>query len=98
MEEPQSSPRKHTVTFSDVPKASTSATTEDAPLTQEILAQMASALDKVATTFTTTATQLRDTKETQNRTLEELAQLRRVVEKLLEDVLVLVEKDKASKG
>ncbi|PIS54120.1 hypothetical protein CJI97_003818 [Candidozyma auris] len=100
--EPQSSPSK-TVTFSDMPRLSTSATTDttatgtdDGPSTQEILAQMASALDKVATTFSTTAAQLKDSKETQQRTLDEVAQLRQVVQKLQKDVHLLLERDRKS--
>lgn len=95
--EPQSSPTKRSVTFSDAPRLSTSAT-DDSPLTQEVLAHMANALDKVATTFSETASQLRDTKSTQNRTLEELAQLRSIVEKLLKDVERLVEKEESRKS
>lgn len=86
-----------------MPRLSTSATTEttatgtdDGPLTQEILAQMASALDKVATTFSTTAAQLKDSKETQQRTLDEVAQLRQVVQKLQKDVYLLLERDRKS--
>lgn len=85
--DPQSSPAKHTV-----PTISTE--TDETPLTQKVLAQMANALDKVATTFSTTASQLRDTKSTQTQTLEELVQLRSAVEKLLEKVDWLVEKEK----
>lgn len=59
---------------------------------------MANALEKVATTFSETASQLRDTKSTQNRTLEELAQLRSIVEKLLKDVERLVEKEESRKS
>lgn len=85
--DPQSSPAKHTV-----PTISTE--TDETPLTQKVLAQMANALDKVATTFSTTASQLRDTKSTQTQTLEELVQLRSAVEKLLEKVDWLVEREK----
>lgn len=90
--DPQSSPAKH----SAIPTLSTE--TDETPLTQKVLAQMANALDKVATTFSTTASQLRDTKSTQNQTLEELAQLRGAVEKLLEKVDWLVEKEKSRKS
>lgn len=95
-QEPQSSPTKNTVTFSDVPKLSTSAS-EDAPQTEEVLANMAIALDKVASTFTTTASQLKDTRETQVQTLQELAHLRAIVEKLLADVQTLLERSEKSK-
>lgn len=68
---------------------------------EDVLQKMASAIDKIATAFTTTASQMRDTRLTQKNIMDEMLALRLAVDSLQSDmnsIKNLLEKSSDSKS